>query len=217
MLKCVYCELKWNSAMQTLVIPTDAPSVTGPPQGQWTAADWDTLPDDGNRYEIIEGYLYMTTAPSFFHQWIIQRCVRHIGIPAEDQELAYFVIAPIGVFMPGCDPVQPDFLLVLKANEHIIHDRRIYGVPDLIVEVLSPTSVDYDEGVKFQAYANAGVPEYVVINPANPTLTHYRLAEPGRYDKIGTYGESETVTIACLPSISLHVANLFAGAPDTTL
>jgi Uma2 family endonuclease len=107
--------------------------------------------------------------------------------------------------------------VVLKANEHIIHDRRIYGVPDLIVEVLSPTSVDYDEGVKFQAYANAGVPEYVVINPANRTLTHYRLAELGRYDKIGTYGESETVTIACLPSISLHVANLFVGAPDTTL
>jgi Uma2 family endonuclease len=205
--------------MQTLVIPTptDTPAVYGPPQGEWTAADWENLPDNGNRYEIIEGHLYMTTAPSSFHQWIIQRFYRLVAIPAEDSGLAYSFLAPIGVFMHNISPVQPDLLLVLKTHANIIRDRRIYGVPDLIVEVMSPGSTDYDEGVKLQAYANAGVPEYVVIDPAKRTLTHYRLAEMGRFDKIGTYGESETITFACLPSISLHVGSLFAGAPDTTL
>jgi hypothetical protein len=50
--------------MTTLVISTDAPAVAGPPQGQWTHADWETLPDDGNRYEVLDGVLYMSTAPS---------------------------------------------------------------------------------------------------------------------------------------------------------
>lgn len=150
--------------MTSLVIPTEtAMSVAGPPQGHWTYADWEALPDDGNRYEIIDKMLYMTTAPSSFHQWIIKRLERYIGIPAEDQGLAYTFAAPIGVLMPNCDPVQPDYLVVLKANAAIIHDRRIPGVPDLIVEVLSPGNAAYDERVKLLAYGNAGVPEYAIV------------------------------------------------------
>lgn len=203
--------------MQTLVIPTDAPSVVGPPQGQWTADDWEKLPDNGRIYEIIGGHLYVAKSPSGFHQWIIMNFHDYVGAPAKKAGLVYPYFAPIGVFMPDCEPVQPDYVIVLASHADIIRDRRVYGVPDLILEVLSPGTADYDEGVKLQAYANAGVPEYVIIDPAKRTLTHYRLAEPGRYDKIGTYGESDTVTFACLPSISLHIANLFAGAPDTTL
>ena len=50
-------------------------------QGHWTYADWEALPDDGNRYEVIDGVLYMTTAPSFFHQWIVRRLDRYLGMP----------------------------------------------------------------------------------------------------------------------------------------
>lgn len=205
--------------MQTLVIPTptDIPAVYGPPQGAWTAADWEKLSEDGNRYEIIEGHLYMSKSPSGFHQWIIMNFHDEVGAPARKSGLAFPYFAPMGVFMPGCDPVQPDYLIVLASHAEIIRERRIYGVPDLIVEVISPGSVDYDEGVKLQAYANAGVPEYVVINPASRTLTHYRLAEIGRYDKLGSYAEADRVTFTCLPAITLHVGSLFAGAPDTTL
>ncbi len=53
-------------------IPTDAVRVPGPQQGTWTLADWEALPEDGNRYEILHGVLFMSTSPSFFHQWIIQ-------------------------------------------------------------------------------------------------------------------------------------------------
>jgi Uma2 family endonuclease len=206
-----------DNPMQTLVIPTDAPSVTGPPQGHWTAADWEQLPDDGKRYELIEGYVYMTPAPSYFHQFIIKRLYRFWGVRVEEAGLAHTDWSPLGVFMPDCDPVQPDFVVVLKEHEHIIHDRRIHGVPDLIVEVLSPGNTSYDEITKLSAYANAGVPEYGIINPATRTLTLYRLTELGHYEKIAAYGESDTVTFQCVPSIPLVLANLFAGAPDTTL
>lgn len=204
--------------MVTLAIPTEtASAVRGPTQGNWTYADWERLPDDGNRYEIIEGALYVTTAPSFFHQWIISRIITRIGIPSEQSGAAYWVVAPIGVLMPGCDPVQPDFVVILKQNADIIRDRRIFGVPDLIVEVISPGSAAYDEGVKLEAYAHAGVPEYAVIEPATRKLRLYALDAPGEFAAPHEFGEGDTLSFACLPEITLNVSDLFANAPDTTL
>ncbi len=202
--------------MRTLVISTDAPTVPGPPQGHWTYADWEALPDDGNIYEIIDRVLYMTTAPSSFHQWIQQRLYRYLGIPVEDNCLGFVFTAPIGLLIPGCDPVQPDFVFVRQANAGIIRDRRIRGLPDLIIEILSPNSVVYDTQVKLGAYARAGVPEYAIIDPRARTLDHYRLHSPGRYDGPRSFGETDVVSFDCLPGILLPIADLFAGAPDPT-
>ena len=203
--------------MTALVLPTDAPAVPGPPQGHWTYANWEELPDDGNRYEIIDGVLYMTTAPSSFHQWIVNRLERHITIPAEDQGLAFGFPAPVGVIMPGCDPVQPDFVVVLTSRKSIFRQRRIRGVPDLVVEILSRGTKTYDQQVKLDAYARAGVPEYAIIDPSARTLSHFRLEAPGRYASPHVYGEAEVASFDCLPTISVPVGDLFAGAPDTTL
>ncbi len=202
--------------MATFVIPTEtAPVVHGPPQGRWTFADWEALPDDGNRYEVIDGVLYMTTAPHSFHQWIVRRLERHIGIPAEDRELAFAFSAPIGLLMPGCDPVQPDYVVVLASRRELFQRGRIVGVPDLIVEVLSPGNAAYDLDIKLHAYARAGVPEYVVVDPRARTLAHHRLESPGRYLPARVYPEHDRVTFDCLPPISFIVGDLFTGAPDT--
>ena len=203
--------------MTALVIPTHATVVNGPMQGHWAYDDWLTLPDDGNRYEIIEGVLYLTTAPSFFHQWIVRRLDRFIGVPAEQQSLAFASVAPVGLLMPGCDPVQPDFVVVLAARARIIHDRRIMGVPDLIVEVISPSSIAYDERVKLAAYAAAVVPEYATIDPRSRTLNLYRLEVPGRYASPQLFNETDILHFACLPTIPLLMSDLFAQSPDTTL
>lgn len=205
--------------MVTIPVQADVPSVVGPPQGQWTIEDWENLPqpEDGSRYEVIDGVLYMTTSPSYFHQYIIKRLYRLIGSPAEDQDLAYADFAPIGLYLPGENPVQPDFVVVLKSNAAIIHDRRIRGVPDLIAEVLSPGSRDYDEDVKLKAYARAGVAEYVIIDPAQRQLRLYRLLQPGQYMELELFNQADSVTFACLPTIPLVVGKLFEGSPDTTL
>lgn len=191
--------------------------VDGPPQGQWTYADWENLPDDGNCYEVIEGILYMSTSPSYFHNWIIKRLYITLGHPAEERGLAFCGLDRVGVFMPGCEPVQPDFVLVLAEHASIIRDRRIYGVPDLIVEVLSPGSADYDEGVKLDAYARAGVPEYIVIDPAERQLRLYQLEKLGQYRPSQVFNVGDTVTFSCLPTLPVAVSQLFEGAPDTTL
>jgi Uma2 family endonuclease len=203
--------------MPTLVLPTNAPFVTGPSQGEWTFADWESLPADENRYEIIDGVLYMTTAPHSFHQWITLSLAQYVGIPAKTQGLGYAFTAPIGLIMAGCDPVQPDMVFVRRDNAEIIHNGRIYGVPDLIVEILSPSTRSYDERVKLAAYAIAGVPEYAIIDPMNRTLDLYRLDALGRYRSPLVFRNSDLVSFTCLPSISFALSELFAGAPDTTL
>ncbi|MCA9908184.1 MAG: Uma2 family endonuclease [Anaerolineae bacterium] len=200
------------------VLTEDVVPVHGPKQGEWTRADWETLPhDDGHRYEIIEGVLYVSKSPSSFHQWVIVALVEHVGIPAKRAGLAHSFVAPIGVFMPGCDPVQPDFVVVRTERQTIIRDRRIFGVPDLVIEVLSPGNADYDEGIKLTAYANAGIEEYALVDLSARTLRSYRLLGPGSYDQPHTYSAEDSVSFACLPSISFRVGDLFDGAPDTTL
>ena len=119
--------------------------------------------------------------------------------------------------MPGCDPVQPDFVVVLASRQSIFRERRIRGVPDLLVEILSPSNKAYDQEVKLDAYARAGVPEYAIVDPSARTLSHYRLEVAGRYASPHVYGEVEVATFDCLPTISVPVGDLFVGAPDTTL
>jgi Uma2 family endonuclease len=185
----------------------------------WDYARWEQLPADGNRYEVIDGALYMTTAPSFFHQWIVQRLIRLVGIPAEDAHTAYSATAPIGVLMPGCDPVQPDFVLVRTANAGIIADRRIRGIPDLVAEVLSPSNPEQDTDIKRGAYARAGVPEYWIVRPrSRDVLVCWEPdADLGDFSQVRLIHSTEALVSPTLEGVSLRVADLFAGAPDTTL
>ncbi len=186
--------------------------------GGWDYARWEQLPDDGNRYEVIDGVLYMTTSPSAYHQWISGRLLRFVGHPAEDVGLAYAFVAPIGVLMPGCDPVQPDFLLVRRERAAIIHDRRIRGVPDLIAEILSPSNPEQDTDTKRGAYARAGVPEYWIVRPATrDVLVCWQPdAALGDYAQVRLVAADEELISPTLP-LRVAVADLFAGAPDTTL
>lgn len=204
--------------MVALVAATeDGIYIRGPLQGAWTLADWEALPDDGNIYEIINGVLYMSTAPSPLHQWITQQFYDQVGYPAKQQKLGTCFFAPIGVIMPGCDPVQPDFVFIKPAHASIIKAKRIEGIPDLIVEILSPGNRSYDEEVKLMAYAKAGVPEYAIIDPAARTLRLYTLKSPGEYGPSSEFGAAQPMRFSCLSGIDLEIGRLFDGAPDTTL
>jgi Uma2 family endonuclease len=120
---------------------------------------WETLPADGNRYEVIDGVLYMTTAPSSVHQWIVQQIFLMLFQQIDPKGLSTTLWAPIGLFMPGCDPVQPDLLVVRAEDRHIFRETRIRGIPALIADVVSPSHATYDTRIKRRAYAHAGVPE----------------------------------------------------------
>ena len=120
----------------------------------WNRARWERLPSDGNRYEVIDGVLYITTAPSSFHQWVVRQIVFALAQQIDQPQVGVTRWAPIGLFMPGCDPVQLDILVVHRQDLAIFRERRVFGIPALLVEVLSPSNPEQDTEVKLGAYAS---------------------------------------------------------------
>jgi Uma2 family endonuclease len=184
----------------------------------WTRQRWADLPNDGRRYEVIDGVLYVSTAPSLFHWWIQRQILFALVDQIDRLGIGLTLWAPVGVFMPGCDPVQPDLLVVLSQNLPILRDRHVYGVPALIVEVLSPSNAEQDTQIKRAAYARAGVPEYWIARPATRDLLV--CAQPDT--ELGDYAFSRLVPAdgelrsPTLP-VRATIATFFAGAPDTSL
>ncbi|MBI2875407.1 MAG: Uma2 family endonuclease [Candidatus Tectomicrobia bacterium] len=193
----------------TPVYPTLPADQTWPAQGQWTYEDFLRLPDEGIRYEIIDGVLYMTNAPDFQHQYAVVQMVIAIGNFVRAGSLGLVLTAPIEVHLPGISqPVQPDVLLVAQARREIVKAQFIEGAPDLIAEVLSPSTILLDRKVKFDAYERAGVREYWVANPKLHSIEVYSLIS-GEYALHGEYGPGERLTSPLLPSLDLLTDTVF--------
>ncbi len=197
--------------------PIEPDLVTRSVATNWNYARWSQLPDDGNRYEVIDGVLYVTASPAFFHQWIIRQIVRVLFDQIDDRGIGITTWAPIAVLMPGCDPVQPDILAVRQEDLGIIHDRRIRGVPALIVEVLSPSNPAQDLVVKRGAYARAGLPEYWIVRPVERDVIVLSAPDPaaGDYHQESRVAPDGELISPTLP-FRATIAAFFAGAPDET-
>ncbi len=195
----------------TTVYPTLPADQTWPAQGQWTYEDFLRLPHDGVRYEIIDGVLYMTNAPDFQHQHTVHQIAVELEIFIRTGSLGLVLTAPIEVHLPDiAQPVQPDVLFVAQARREIIKSKFIEGAPDLIVEVLSPSTTRVDRTIKFGAYERAGVREYWIANPKPRSIEVYTLTR-GEYALRGEYGPGERVTSELLPGLELLTDTVFAA------
>jgi Uma2 family endonuclease len=190
-----------------------ADHVPGPPQGQWTVESMDALPDDGVHYELVEGVLYMTPPPTPEHQSIVGLIFYALMTHVQRAGLGRVYQAPIGVELAPQSAPEPDIVVVLKANLNaIIGVKRIVGVPDLIVEVASPSTAAYDrdaEEGKQGMYARAGVPEYWIVNPITRTVDVLVL-EDDAYQQIGTFQGSDVLPSRVVPIFPVTVAEFFA-------
>ena len=182
-----------------------------PEQGQWTYDDFLRLPDDGIRYEVIDGVLYMTNAPDPEHQYTVIELISELRNFVKAKQLGVIYAAPIEVHLPGvARPVQPDVLFISAERRSIVKKKVIEGPPDLIVEVLSPATARNDRKVKFDAYERAGVREYWIANPKTRSVEVYTLAR-GEYALHGEFGPGESITSVVLPGLSLQTDPLFAA------
>jgi len=155
------------------VVPRSRPRVV------WTYEDYRTLPDDRNRYEVVDGELLMTPAPSTTHQRVSKRLARMLLQELEDAGIAVVHYAPIDVIFSPTSVVQPDLVVVKKEREGIITERGIEGAPDLVVEILSPASRSADLHSKRKLYSSQGVGEYWIADPEAHTVEVLELAEGG--------------------------------------
>jgi Uma2 family endonuclease len=177
----------------------------------WTYEEFARLPDDGNRYEVIAGELFVTPAPGRTNQIVSARFGTLLRVFATDQHgLGEVLYAPLDVIFAEGDYVQPDIVFLCREREHLATRRGIEGPPDLIVEVLSSTTAMRDRGIKRERYAWFGVPEYWVVDIDRRRVEVYRLQEDADYPAIVT-GRLAWQPVEGGPVLELNVAKLLAG------
>lgn len=181
-----------------------------PEQGQWGYEDWLQLPDDGFRYELIEGDLLTSPPPSIEHQNAVSSLLAAMRRHASKNDLGLVLTAPIGVHLTDSSAiVQPDILFVAKARKDIIQQDVIEGAPDLVVEVLSPSNWMIDRGRKQEAYRRAGVREYWIVDYRARTIDVLVL-DSGEYVQRGHYDQGDMALSEFLEGFAIEVAEVFA-------
>ena len=189
------------------VVPADW--VPGPSQRHWTYADYAAIPDDGKRYEVVNGVLYMTPALSIGHQSVSGEIVGYLRQSVQMVGLGRVFAAPTDVELSFGNVVQPDVFVIL--NEHLdrITYSRLIGAPDLVVEILSPGTMRYDLKAKLEAYERAQVSEYWIVNPGECTVEVLAL-EDGVYNSLGVFQGEAVLPSRIVSDWSVTVERFFA-------
>jgi Uma2 family endonuclease len=140
-------------------------------------ADYVTIPDDGRRHEIVDGEHYINPAPDLYHQAVSKRLQHQLYTKIELAGLGTLYDAPCDVQLSDHDIVQPDLLVVLSSRTRIFTPTKVKGVPDLLVEILSAKTAEYDRTVKRDLYERSGVGEYWIVDPSEHTLEQLVLKD----------------------------------------
>jgi Uma2 family endonuclease len=169
---------------------------------------WDA-PDDGKRYEVIDGQLFVTPAPVPEHQGAVGALYAHLWAYVHQQQLGKLYPAPIAVVLDEETVVQPDLVYVSRERRQIIGQRSIDGASDLVVEILSPSTRSRDRGIKQRRYAAAGIPHYWIVDPSTQALEAYRLGDQG-YVLASTHGPGSTFQPTQFSGLEIPIDELWA-------
>ena len=164
--------------------------------------------DENSYYELINGLIVKKQAPSFAHQNSSMNLSIFLGNFNREKKLGKLVASPIDVFFDDYNNTQPDLLFIKKEREYIITNHGIEGAPDLIVEILSPSTFRYDRREKFNLYMQFGVSEYWIVEPVNKSIEVYVL-ENGKYDLQFSAISEGIIQSNVLAGLNLDIAAVF--------
>ena len=182
-------------------------SIPNPAIKKFTYEDYLNTPED-ERYELLDGELVMAPAPGELHQSVSIRLGSKLFQFVDENRLGKVYSAPFDVVLSDTDVVQPDLIFVSNARAHIITPANIQGGPDLVVEILSPSTAERDKTFKYALYAEYGVGEYWIVDTDAKTITVLLLSERG-FVVEGIYGEGETLESPTLQGFALDIAGIF--------
>lgn len=140
--------------------------------------DYLLLPE-GKRYEIIDGDLHMTPAPLIYHQYVLNNLLDILRSYVKKQKNGMVLCAPVDVVFSNEDIVQPDILFISNERSGILTKENVQGAPDLIVEILSPSTKQRDVEVKFKLYEQRAVREYWIVDPDALSIEVFTLKDEG--------------------------------------
>jgi len=187
---------------------TPADWVPGPPQGSWTYDDYAALPDDGHRYEIVNGVLVMAPARTPEHQDIVLEIAAYLRTHVKLAGLGRVFPGPIDVELGPKDVFQPDVVVLLNAHLDRVAAKKIIGAPDLVVEIASPSTAALDRLTKYDIYARAGIAEYWIVKPTSRTVEVFVL-ENGKYLSLGVFSGQATLPSRIVPGLPVHTEQFF--------
>ncbi|MFN2513356.1 MAG: Uma2 family endonuclease [Pyrinomonadaceae bacterium] len=175
-----------------------------------TVAELDACPDDGNRYELIEGELFVSRAARLPHQLVLHNLQVALASYLKQNPIGKVVPSPGAVFS-DYDAVIPDLVFVKNESwDRIVADERFVKAPDLVIEILSPGKQNRERDVliKRQLYSRYGVEEYWIVDPEKREIAIYRKLEES-LQTVSTVREPETVTSLTLPGLELDLQTIF--------
>lgn len=173
-----------------------------------TYRDYEALPADGRRYEIHEGELSVTPAPSPKHQTVALNLAAALDAHVKAHRLGKIFISPIDVILSDGTIVQPDIIFLARDRLDLISQRGIEGAPTLAAEILSPTTLTIDRPRKLALYARHGVPWYWIVDPERWGIEVHGL-DAGSYGRRAGATGDETLRAEPFPDLALPLASVW--------
>jgi Uma2 family endonuclease len=169
-----------------------------------TYADYVALPDDGLRHEIIDGEHYVTPSPVTRHQRISRNLLYLIQSYLEAHPIGEVFCAPFDALLSEFDIVVPDLLYLSRERARFLTEKNLQGPPDLVIEILSPSTRSRDERLKRDLYERVGVQEYWLVDPLRDVILVYS-GESQRFTGPKQYERGDVLTTRLLAELQLPV------------
>jgi Uma2 family endonuclease len=183
------------------------------PPKLFTYDDYLALPDDGRRYEVLEGELCMTPAPLTRHQEILTKLLVLIGAHVSKQHLGKLFSAPIDVVLSMVDTVQPDILFVSKDRLRIIAAKNVVAIPDFIIEIASPSSAQRDREEKRRLYQKYELPEYWIVDPDTQTVD-LSIYFDNHLNLVETLKTGQQLRSRQIEGLTVNIGDIFDSDPS---
>jgi Uma2 family endonuclease len=170
-----------------------------------TYDDYVLIPDDGRRHEIIDGEHYVNPSPNTKHQAVLMNLALALGTFVRAHHVGRVYVAPFDVVLSAHDVLQPDLLFLTREREALLTTANLQGAPNLVIEILSPSTRKLDETLKMKRYDRFGVDEYWLVDPHAEAVVVYRRASS--LERMET---PDPLTSPLLPGFALDVRDVFA-------
>ena len=174
---------------------------------KFTYHDYVQLPGD-KRYELVEGELFLVPSPNLYHQRISRQLEMALWQYIGRHALGEVFDAPCDVVFSEINVVQPDLLFVSTERRSVLTKANIQGAPDLVVEILSPSTGQRDLGIKRNLYAKYGVREFWIVDPDVKAVEVLPLTETG-YRTIVIVPQTGTLNSPLFPALNLALTDIF--------
>jgi len=180
-----------------------------PDPSKLTYADYVNLPDDGRRYEILDGELVVSLSPTSRHQLVSHNLSFTLAVWVRAQGLGRIWHAPLDLILADTVVMQPDIIFVSKSRSAIVTKRGLEAAPDLVIEILSDSTASRDRGVKMRLYARYGVACYWIVDADARTLEVYAL-RGDVFERTATYRDDDDARFDVPAGFEMNLADAWS-------